>query len=162
MKKGDKVRFLHEVGGGTVSGFQGKNIVLVEDEDGFEIPMLMTDVVLVGNEDYSTTQMVKAKAQEQKPLAAHDEASESDEVDLSKVTFRAPVTERKGGDLLSAYLAFVPVDIKEVTQTRFEAYFVNDSNYYLQYSYLVAEGNSWTLRAQGEVEPNTKEFIEEF
>ena len=52
MKKGDQVRFLHEVGGGTVSGFQGKNIVLVEDEDGFEIPMLMTDVVVIGNEDY--------------------------------------------------------------------------------------------------------------
>ena len=32
MKIGDKVRFLSEVGGGTVSGFQGKNIVLVEDE----------------------------------------------------------------------------------------------------------------------------------
>ena len=39
MKKGDKVRFLSEVGGGMVAGFQGKNIVLVEDEDGFEIPM---------------------------------------------------------------------------------------------------------------------------
>ena len=37
MKKGDKVRFLSEVGGGKVAGFQGKNIVLVEDEDGFEI-----------------------------------------------------------------------------------------------------------------------------
>ena len=36
MKIGDKVRFLSEVGGGRVSGFQGKDIVLVEDEDGFE------------------------------------------------------------------------------------------------------------------------------
>ena len=27
MKKGDKVRFLSEVGGGKVAGFQGKNIV---------------------------------------------------------------------------------------------------------------------------------------
>ena len=32
MKIGDKVRFLSEVGGGRVAGFQGKNIVLVEDE----------------------------------------------------------------------------------------------------------------------------------
>ena len=30
MKIGDKVRFLSEVGGGVVTGFQGKNIVLVE------------------------------------------------------------------------------------------------------------------------------------
>ena len=39
MKIGDKVSFLSEVGGGKVAGFQGKNIVLVEDEDGFQIPM---------------------------------------------------------------------------------------------------------------------------
>ena len=29
MKIGDKVRFLSEIGGGIVSGFQGKDIVLV-------------------------------------------------------------------------------------------------------------------------------------
>ena len=39
MKIGDKVRFLSEVGGGVVTGFQGKDIVLVEDADGFDIPM---------------------------------------------------------------------------------------------------------------------------
>ena len=176
MKKGDKVRFLHEVGGGTVSGFQGKNVVLVEDEDGFEIPMLMSDVVVIGSEDYSSSNVVNAKAAMQREAAdgrsikammkeGQDKVAveeDRDEIDYSKVTFRAPAEERKGGNALSAYLAFVPIDIKEVTRTRFEAYFVNDSNYYLQYSYLIAEGNSWTLRAQGEAEPNTKEFIEEF
>ena len=30
MKIGDKVRFLSEVGGGTIVGFQGKDIALVE------------------------------------------------------------------------------------------------------------------------------------
>ena len=176
MKKGDKVRFLHEVGGGTVSGFQGKNVVLVEDEDGFEIPMLMSDVVVIGSEDYSSSNVVNAKAAMQREAAdgrsikammkeGQDKVTveeDRDEIDYSKVTFRAPAEERKGGNALSAYLAFAPIDIKEVTRTRFEAYFVNDSNYYLQYSYLIAEGNSWTLRAQGEAEPNTKEFIEEF
>ena len=54
MKIGDKVRFLSEVGGGRVSGFQGKNIVLVEDEDGFEIPMQVRDVVVI--EDTATPQ----------------------------------------------------------------------------------------------------------
>ena len=36
MKVGDKVRFLSEIGGGTVRGFQGKDIALVEGEDGFD------------------------------------------------------------------------------------------------------------------------------
>ena len=53
MKIGDKVRFLNEVGGGIVSGFQGKNIVLVEDQDGFDIPVNINDCVVVDNDNYS-------------------------------------------------------------------------------------------------------------
>jgi 4-diphosphocytidyl-2C-methyl-D-erythritol kinase len=59
MKKGDKVRFLSEVGGGKVAGFQGKNIVLVEDEDGFEIPMPINEVVVV-EQDEQNNLVVKA------------------------------------------------------------------------------------------------------
>ena len=173
MKIGDKVRFISEIGGGVVSGFQGKNIVLVQDEDGFDIPMAINDVVVIGNEDYNKARLPFSKPNPNVPdkrstkakMGDHTEdvqADEDDEVDFSKVTFRAPVEERKGGNVLSAYLAFVPIDIKEITHTRFECYFVNDSNYFIQYSYLTADGNSWALRAQGEVEPNTKEFIEEF
>ena len=45
MKIGDKVKFLSETGGGKIAGFQGKNIVLVEDEDGFQIPTPVNEVV---------------------------------------------------------------------------------------------------------------------
>ena len=48
MKIGDKVKFLSETGGGKIAGFQGKNIVLVEDEDGFQIPTPVNEVVVVG------------------------------------------------------------------------------------------------------------------
>ena len=54
MKKGDKVRFLSEIGGGIVAGFQGKDIVLVEDEDGFEIPMSIKECVVIDTDDYKT------------------------------------------------------------------------------------------------------------
>ena len=36
IKIGDKVRFLSEVGGGKVTGFQGKDIVLVERSPDFK------------------------------------------------------------------------------------------------------------------------------
>lgn len=185
MKIGDKVRFLSEVGGGRVSGFQGKDIVLVEDEDGFEIPTSVHDVVVVEQDDYAMGKMISAKMEAQQKaeehaatelhqdsrsiksiLNDHDEQTDMhvDEYDAAdrEITFRAPVQEREGGNKLSAYLTFVPVDIKEITHTRFETYIVNDSNYYIHYSYLVAEGNAWTLKSVGEVEPNTKLFIEEF
>lgn len=162
MKIGDKVRFLSEVGGGKVAGFQGKNIVLVEDEDGFQVPMRLSEVVVVGEENYDTRHVIEAKATSVKAaLAAAEEENETEPAD-KPITFKAKPEERKGGDKLSAFLAFVPMDVKELMQTRFETYLVNDSNYYLRYTYLTAEGTAWQVRAEGEIEPNTKEFVEEF
>lgn len=163
MKIGDQVRFLNEIGGGRVAGFQGKNIVLVEDEDGFQVPMLKTEVVVVGDEDYGTSHLVEVKASSMKAAQKmNDEEEEETDPTDKPITFRPKPEERRGGDRLSAYLAFVPIDVKELTQTRFESYLVNDSNYYLRYTYMTGENNAWTLRAEGELEPNTKEFIEEF
>lgn len=154
MKIGDKVRFLSETGGGVIAGFQGKNIVLVEDEDGFQIPVRSNDVVVVETDDYN----IKIDNPSKKAETNDEDYDPADR----PVTFRAEPEERKGGDMLSAYLAFVPVDSREITRTKFEAYIVNDSNYYIYYSYVSAEGVNWHLRSTGEIEPNTKLFIEEF
>jgi hypothetical protein len=77
MKIGDKVRFVSEVGGGRVAGFQGKNIVLVEDADGFQIPMQMADVVVVENEDYSTAHLVESKLKAA-PVVEEEKEEEDD------------------------------------------------------------------------------------
>ena len=158
MKIGDKVSFLSEVGGGRVAGFQGKNIVLVEDEDGFQVPMPLSEVVVVESENYDTGHVVEMKQQ------AKQQAEEQPEVEPADrpITFRAQPEERKGGEHLSAFLAFVPVDVRELTHTRFETYFINDSNYYMRFTYLSCESGSWTLRHTAEVEPNTKLYLEEF
>ena len=146
-----------------MAGFQGKNIVLVEDEDGFQVPMLTTEVVVVGDEDYGTGHMIEVRSEKQEVRDNRDQRSEEEEEPEERpITFKAKPMERKGGERLSAYLAFVPIDMKELSQTRFESYLVNDSNYYLRYTLLTGENNAWTLRAEGELEPNTKEFIEEF
>ena len=156
------MRFLSEIGGGRVAGFQGKNIVLVEDEDGFQMPMLISEVVVVGEEDYDTKHVVEVKAQSTKAALQVDLEEKELEPADKPITFKARPEERAGGDKLSAYLAFVPMDVKELSQTRFESYIVNDSNYYLRYVYMTAEGSAWMVRADGEIEPNTKEYIEEF
>ena len=161
MDKGGKVRFVSEVGGGIVAGFQGNNIVLVEDEDGFQIPTPTNDVVVVNDdEDYNTSKIVAGKVQK-KGIEIPDDDFDYDPADRP-VTFKAPAEERRGGDKLNAYLAFVPMDVKAISSSRFETYIVNDCNYYMHYAYMTAEGNSWNLRSTGEVDPNTKLFIEEF
>ena len=182
MKIGDKVRFLSSTGGGKIAGFQKGNIVLVEDEDGFQIPTMASEVVVIaeGGDDYTMFKTSSFQGKNGEEAKKHesgrsvrsimnefddeDDISASivdDDPSLGEITFRAPVEERKGGDRLSAYIAFVPVDASMITNTRFEVYLVNDCNYYFRYTILQAEGSAWSLRAEGEVEPNTKLFIEE-
>mgnify|MGYP002987403726 CR=1 FL=1 len=176
MKIGDKVRFLSEVGGGVVTGFRGKDIVLVEDADGFDIPMPVRECVVIETDDYniptSASKAAKKRAEEQsaartvvatsKPASSASGSGQRVErpVEPRVSVYRQP--EMKGGDVLNVYLAFVPEDIKAVSTTPFEAYLVNDSNYCMYYTYLSAEGKSWTVRSHGLIEPNTKLLLEEF
>lgn len=153
MKIGDKVRFLSEVGGGIVKGFQGKDIALVEDEDGFEIPMLVKECVVIQTDDYNIP--LKTGKKQGAP-----EVEEEPEEEEKPITYRAP--EIKGNDVLNVYLAYVPQDVKAISATAFDAYLVNDSNYFIDYLYLSAEGKSWTLRSRGTVAPNMKQHLEEF
>ena len=120
MKIGDKVRFLSEVGGGIVRGFQGKDIALVEGEDGFEIPMLIRECVVIQTDDYNIP--LKSAA---KPSAP--EVEEEEEEEEKPITYRAP--EIRGNDVLNVFLAYVPQDVKAISSTAFDAYLVNDSNY---------------------------------
>ncbi len=158
MKIGDKVRFISQVGGGVVAGFQGKDIVLVEDEDGFRIPTALSDVVVVESDNYDR---ISNRHQMSQKSDVKTSTTRSEDPSVNPITFKKLPEERKGGDVLSVYLAFVPLDIHEVTNTRFESYIINDSNYYVCYTYLCAEGKAWQLISKGEIEPNTKLFIDE-
>lgn len=179
MKIGDKVRFLSQVGGGVVTGFRGKDIVLVEDADGFDVPTAVRECVVIETDDYNVpTPLAKAAANRKKAeeKSARPSAPSSVSVISGKArpvemqsghlakpeisVYRQP--ETKGGDILNVFLAFVPDDIKAVSTTPFAAYLVNDSNYYMYYTYLSGEGKSWTARSHGLIEPNTKLLLEEF
>lgn len=170
MKIGDKVRFLSEVGGGIVKGFQGKNLALVEDEDGFEIPMPITECVVIETDDYNIKRKPQApqpeavkemskKEQEKRYAATMNDEEPEENLDI---TYKAKPIETKEGEKLNLFLAFVPQDIKAISSSSFESYIVNDSNYYVRFSYLSAEGKNWQMRVTDVVEPNMKFLLEEF
>ena len=152
MKIGDKIRFLSEVGGGIVKEFQGKDVVLIEDSDGFDIPMPIRECVVIDTDDYNVKHKSK---QENKPVVEPVKVKED-----KPVTYRP--AETREGELLNVVLAFVPEDVKTISTTNFEAYLVNDSNYFMYYNYSSAEGAAWKSRAHGLLEPNTKFLLEEF
>ena len=170
MKIGDKVRFLSETGGGVVAGFKGNNIVLVEDQDGFEIPTPINDVVVVDTNDYNIAKVntrdfdkgeAENKTVRKRELTA--QKKEEEQADIERpVTFKAAPVERRGADSICLKLAFVPQDAGQLSTSEFDAYLINDSNYAIDYTYLSGENNSWKLRAHGTLAPNTKENLETF
>jgi len=208
VKIGDKVRFLNTTGGGVVKAFQGKNMVVVEDENGFDFPVLIAECVVV--EDNSKIQDSKIQDSKFKncrgvlqppskfksstvnsdganPFTHLIEQKERDNPHLSRrpdnemhknsqfstlnpqlstlnpqlSTLNSP-KETPEGERLSVYLAYLPIDIKAIAQSGYEVWFINDSNYFLYFTYLSRQNNSWTSRYHGLIEPNTKIFMEEF
>ena len=126
---------------------------MVEDADGFDIPMPIRECVVIETDDYNMRR---------KPGSSVPKPEEP----VKPVKPEMPVIQRqpevRGGDTLNVFLAYVPEDAKAMMTTPFETYLVNDSNYYLYYTYLSAEGKAWKNRSNGLVEPNTKLLLEEF
>ncbi|MDR2389963.1 MAG: DUF2027 domain-containing protein [Tannerellaceae bacterium] len=135
IKTGDKVRFLNSVGGGIVRRFQGKDRVWVEGDDGFEIPALLRELVVVAD----------------KPTLIQTAAPKE-----------RPIEETPQGEELNLYIGYLPLSPKAMTQSGYEAYLINSSNYYLFFNYMHRQNNSWVSRCNGQIEPNTKIFMEEF
>lgn len=151
MKIGDKVRFLNTTGGGIVKGFQGKDIVIVDD-DGFDTPILIREcVVIESSNDTQVRQSVKPQNIE--PVINSNYQKTPDET---------VIVETKEGERITFCLAYLSLDEKNLSTSGYETYLINDSNYYINYLYMNRLENGWTSRSVGIVEPNTKIFIEEF
>lgn len=164
MKIGDKVRFLNDVGGGVITGFQSAQVALVTDADGFEVPMMVNELVVVSTDEYNVAQ---APAHQSTPAAGsagggtlrpplHPVVDDDDPV----ITFKPRPLERRGGDVANVRLAFVPADMAAFSASPVDAYVVNDSNYALHYVLLAHENERCRLLHEGEAEPNTKVWLE--
>lgn len=158
IKIGDKVRFLNSTGGGVVSRFRGKDQVLVEDEDGFEMPVLIHECVVVGN---SEMQVHSSRRSPLSPPPAQAPQPQPKKLEPQPETEK--VTETAEGERLNIFLAYLPIEPGQIMQgSGYECYFINDSNYYLFFNYMNRVNNSWISRYNGVVEPNTQIFLEEF
>lgn len=146
-KIGDTVRFLNSVGGGKVVRIDG-NIAYV-DEDGFETPVLLRECVVVtpaNPEPKSQSKYIAPTVVPEQP----------------KIPKPETVVETDTGERLNIVLAYEPAEIKHLNTTTFDTYLVNDSNYFLYFTYLTrADGSGWVTRYAGIVEPNIQVFLGE-
>jgi len=165
MKQGDTVRFLSAVGGGTITRVDDKNnMVYVEDEDGFEIPTMMRDCVVIGAVSKETNFPRKEVNQNNQTNSVSKQITTSPPTPLleergARGEGWGEVIETKDGDTLRTVLAFFPVEIKQLQTTSYDCYLVNDSNYFLYYNLLICNEGNWKAAANGLIEPNTQEEL---
>lgn len=147
----DIVRFLNQTGGGRITRIVD-NMAYVEDEDGFEQPALLRECIVVESAKPKPTAYDKPIA----PLPSKEVV-----VETAKP---APVIETKDGDTLNIVLAYEPRELKHLNTTTYDAYLVNDSNYYLYFAYMTRSDSDseWVTRYHDIVEPNIQVHIEEF
>lgn len=151
-KVGDIVRFLNSVGGGKIVRIEG-NIAHVEDNDGFEVPALLRECVVV-----MTSENVPVEKPASPPVFGEKPAARaSKDVTPSKSPELPPVEETPEGEKINVVLAFEADDLLRISQTEFEATLVNDSNFYLSFAFSTSEheGEKMLLRKATVVEPNT-------
>ena len=157
--KGDVVRFLNAVGGGTVSRVdEKKGLIYVEDQDGFEIPVLIRECVLVPQVNEKTNFPLKNFG---KNTETASQISENGQSEIKQIV-REPeieIIETKEGDTLQCFLTFIPHDVKNLQTCPYDCVLINDSNYFLFYNVITGEKDHAKSAANGIIEPNMQEDI---
>lgn len=162
-KTGDRVRFLNATGGGVITRIEGKT-VYVEDEDGFESPFLLKDVVVVLPAGHEAAVKGSKIMFDQKAFDEGKKESVSKEVtkeskpseELTATSVPEVFEETSHGDTPTLILAFEPENLKRLSDTRFTGVLVNDSNYYIDFTFLKRSSSDrgWELVFKGTVNPN--------
>jgi len=151
MKIGDKVRYLNAVGGGVVTQTGSKGLIIVLEEDGFETPVLESEVVIV---EQTNNLNFNSLRENPKPFS---------EIELEMPQTKPEYIfkeedETQEGEKINLFFAFLPLNIKQLQSSEIELFLVNESNYYVNFQILI--GNQKVLVHTSDViEPQTNLFI---
>jgi len=144
IKIGDKVKFLNDIGGGVVTGFAGKNMVYVENYDGFEIPYPISQLLNI--DEPALNKAPVGRSQDiQKPVS------------VQKPQTSVPVGEIiNGKDAPDFYCCFVPDDAQNPMSGNIQIFMVNDSNFTCLFRYTHFKNGEYRTIKQGTLQSNSK------
>lgn len=149
---GDEVKFLNEKGGGTVIRMIDSRMVLVAIEDGFEIPVLVNDIVIVNKQQAKTRSGVDVEAIKRE---AEAQAAEEDKARKTGLRRFAKNPEAEG-----IYLAFVPHEQQWILTGLMDVVLVNHTPATLLYSLTLSGEDGFINADYGQAEASSKVVIE--
>jgi hypothetical protein len=155
FNRGDRVKFLNDTGGGIISRVRDAKMVIVETEDGFEIPVPASELILVekskdqdltGAGSFKRTdsrnENVGKNRQEDEPVMDMQSIGELDE-DSPGLPERNLLLALSGNE----------------RSGELEAWLINDSGLNVLYVMLLKQDDLYTNIKTGLIEADTKIFI---
>lgn len=126
------------------------------EEEGFETPVLANEVVVVMPAGHEPEVKGAKVMFDQKAYDTGRKTEPQEEVKVAVPEPELPVEETEYGDRMSLTLAFEPDNVKNLSNARFNAVLVNDSNYFLDFTFLRRgeDERGWVVEFRGTVAPN--------
>lgn len=152
---GDKVNFLNAVGGGKVTKIIDSRMVMVEIEDGFEVPCMISDLVLDYRSQPARQQQIVDTIQkeiQEKQLVQQQQEEEARHGGLRRFAKEA---EKEG-----AYLAFVPHEQQWLLTGAMDVMLVNHTPYEMLYTFTIKEEEKFVNVDYGQLDKYEKVVIE--
>lgn len=148
IKVGDKVKFLNDVGGGVVTRFLNKNLVMVENYDGFEIPYPILQLLNTSDPELNAGFEIQTKQNIQPENAIKIDIEES------------PGEIINGKNSPDFYFCLVPADSRNPLAAEIKLFLVNDSNFTVLYRYTHIKPTGFEHIKHGVVQSNSKLLLE--
>jgi hypothetical protein len=137
VKVGDRVKFLNDIGSGEVTRIVDPSTALVQVDDGFEVPWLISDLVVDAGR-YET-----------------EKEEEVEEVELPPASFSEKMEEESDQEPIEdeeIVLAFLP----DERSAEFETYLINSSSYHFKYTISREQEGEQVLFHEGTLEAGIK------
>jgi len=139
FKKGDRVKFLNDVGGGIINRIEQK-IAYVENEDGFEVPVAITQLLPVGVPKSELTPFTTVSSKASVVEVSAEKTESITEKILDYVDLTGKPDESNVDTSVNILLAWIP-QVKKNRKTAYDVYLINDCNYHLMYvAAMISEG----------------------
>lgn len=154
---GDRVNFLSSVGGGKVTKIIDSRMVMVEVEDGFEIPTMITDLVLDYRSQPAASRQQQVVDTVQREIKEKELVQQQQEEDARHGGLRrfAKEAEKEG-----VYLAFIPHEQQWLLTGALDVVLVNHTPYEMLYTFTIKEEDKFVNVDYGQMEKYEKVVVE--
>ena len=155
FKVGDRVNFLNDKGGGVIKKIIDTRMAEVEIEEGFNVPVLMSDLVLDFRTQPTRQQQMVDNVQKEIKNQQIIEEETKDEARRSELRRFARNSEGEG-----IYLAFIPHDQQWLLTGLIDVAVVNNTPADALYSFNLKEGEKYANIDYGSIAPFSKVVVE--